>query len=1848
MLHDRVSSSPRALPLCSALLLALLAAGCGGAASPGATPPQAAQCDPAHLDACERAVAAALAEGRPPRELALGYVAARAARDADDPWALVLRDLGRRGGTGPRAAVIVEAGAEAAAAARAPAGPAEAKWIRAAPLPAPGALAADALLLAIGEALGYEHLVHARARHGAVQLFPADPLAPFMAGLAPIARGDASLSRVADDIALAALVRRAFGAAGRFRYVEAAAAADALAAAVKGRDPDDEPVLRGRYALQLLATAGVALEEAEDDAPFAPSAARPGPPPAPGDTPYGDLLRVRTARDGRAAWRARGAAVLRAAPADRRAALDDLLGKAPGCGRDVAPPMEGPRDLVFAAALAGALAPGDPSAAPASAAAAPGRRLPLDAWLPRYEALVRAVEQTSTAWAHAPALLHERGPAPAASQAGGAGSAVHRRATELGLAHLAALRALAEAEPRRYRALALIPLAYSPGVLADEPLRDAIVDLTQIAVQRRMAEAHDPEAVLGAALAGVFAGMAYPPEVQPPHFLALQGALTAKLRGELTEQAGWGVAGLYAADALYRLASGQAPDLAFSSAQIERALAPAPALPYPGLAALAASLSRYAALGAAGALDPQSTDAARLPPERRQARDALRRAVAGLAARDAGAGAADAAEAPPPELVEDVAALADGVLAVLLTERSRKPPPAGVACAAGRGPSPEARRALARLGDVRRRILLAPRYRQGDDPWARRARLLVTLLSDAIDLLSAPPRAAGAPARVAPPRFTLPAADAEAAVAAGLSGWVDHDLADALTGGYALARALLESSTAERFAERSGAPLGRVLRGLSAAFRDDPARRGGAGRGPAGGALLDALASLPAARDGGGDLRGLFVGYARAFSALGLRDQADLALLASLLGAAVLGGPPSPDAIALANDSGSRVAWALSYLGEIAKARAGIAPDPSAYAAAMSKASDDACQAADTGDVLAVVGAVRDFAGGRRAEARDALDRVLAAADARGLRVPRMTYRYEEKTATRVFSLSFDVSYGAGLLEGANGFQLGLGLRTRGEPEGSLAAALAPEGSPRSDRGRGARLRQRRGARGRLPLPRRRRRPGHRRGAPRDRRALVRPPARAAGAAPGPAARLGPGRPRAARDRRPARGRGRSPLPRRRPLDARPRPPAAGRGRRRGRGAPRSAPGRPRRGPGARPARRADRALARRGRQAARVHRGQGRARRLRGARLRRLPARALAAHRRRPRQAAAPPATGARGQRGRVPCPAQPRRLPHGGGAGDVRPRRVHGRRGGAAAERPALRRRRDAGAAAPRGALRPGRARRRARARPRSLARPSAARGSAQRRGALRGRGARRERRRRPDGARRRDARAPRPRPQPEGRALHDGARRARAALGRPLTALEAARLRGSLPGRGRRRGGDRAPHRGRGGRARRRACAARRPRRRRARRAVRRASRRRSRRAVRRDPAPAPGRAARAAAPAGRARGAHEPARRRARTGALACPLLGAERLLHAGGLRVGRLRVGGLRRGRLRVRGLRRGGRGGGRRGGGGLRCSRRRGRGRRCGRRGGGLRIRRLGCGRRRGGGLRVHRLRVGGLHGALRRCRGHAGRLEALGGDRGAGELDAGVLAVEPHDLDLDAAVLLLRLLGLARIGRAVRPVAGGAHAVLLDPERGERLHHRLGALLRERHGGGVVADLLGVGRDLDELDLRMILEDLRDVREEPLRGGLELGLAGDKGDLLVELHLVAVQHDRRDVGTSVVVLVAVLDLGLGRALVGIGHEAVSVRVGRLAAVLGVGRQAVLFLGHALVGAIVEHPVPVRVRGRRRRRRRRRRGRRCRRLRGLLLGLNRAAGARREQRHCECHSKPSRRSHLLGSSPWRR
>ena len=144
--------------------------------------------------------------------------------------------------------------------------------------------------------------------------------------------------------------------------------------------------------------------------------------------------------------------------------------------------------------------------------------------------------------------------------------------------------------------------------------------------------------------------------------------------------------------------------------------------------------------------------------------------------------------------------------------------------------------------------------------------------------------------------------------------------------------------------------------------------------------------------------------------------------------------------------------WALRFTRELRKSGKGElpVPDPAAYAEGMRRATDDACQAADADATIEVMTAIRAFGTGRRKEARAALDRVLARADERGLGVPRMAYRYDEKTATKVFTVDIGVSYGSGVLLQGNTFQLGLGVRSGGEPEGSLTATLSPLGSPRA------------------------------------------------------------------------------------------------------------------------------------------------------------------------------------------------------------------------------------------------------------------------------------------------------------------------------------------------------------------------------------------------------------------------------------------------------------------------------------------------------------------------------------------------------------------------------------------------------------------------------------------------------------------------------------------------------------------------------------------------------------------------------------------------------------------------------
>ena len=1010
--------APASRAAVAGVLLGALVQGCSAAPLASASVPSDALCAADRIDACEKR----LAGDEPGRELVAAYAAARAARDAADPWALLWRELAAAPGDARSAALLLVEGG--AAVDKAMAGKA-ARVIEIAVLPAPGAITAEDLLLVMASAARVDHLVRVRASPAEVtQLFPRDPLAPFLAGLHPAVRDDASVAHLEADVALARAVRAAFDAASAFRYLDAASEAEKLSALLDPRDPRAPSVLRARYALQLLNAAGLVLDA--EGTPVAPSAtpAPDPPPPAAGDTPYSAYLRVLTARDQRKEWEARAAFVLPAVAADRREALAALFARARDCDALRAPPMEARSDLVFAGRLAGALA---------RDAVAPGPgQLPLPAWLARYEAMLRLVERSGSAWSYLPSLLYQRGEATGLSPAG---TATYRRVTELGLAHLAATKALEEAYPVRYRAFTQLGLATSPGLLGDDKLRQALVKLTEASVQGKLTAAKDADAVLSSVAAGALGGLSYPPALQEPHFVALLGAVTAKLQGDLRDKTGWGLAALYAADGIYRLAANQGPNPRASAKQIARALG-APDVEHPALASLATAASRYAALAAAHALDATVSRPDQFTPERRTARDGLRAAIAGLGLPG---------EAPG-KVLDDITELADGLVATVSTALAgAKPAPASGARGAPVACTPRAavpldattRRALARLGDVRRRILAHPRYREGDGLWVRRARLVVTLLSDAMDLAIA-----GDTRK--PLAFAVPAAEAEKAVEGALRELELRALGEAVAGGYALVRQFAEASSPEDFVRRSGPELRRLAGGLLLLFRSDAL----GGQGPAlGVALLDALASAGAAGNAarpGQDFMGALVSYAGAFYEKQQVDQGDLCLLASLVLASLTHQSPPPEAAELATRHGSRMGWAMRFTQEIHRNGPGQTPDPSRYAEGMRRATDDACQAPDAEATLVVTQAIHDFAGGKRREAREALDGVLARADEKGLGVPRMSYRYEEKTATKVFAVTIDVSYGSGVLLAGNTFQLALGLRSGGEPSSALTATLAP------------------------------------------------------------------------------------------------------------------------------------------------------------------------------------------------------------------------------------------------------------------------------------------------------------------------------------------------------------------------------------------------------------------------------------------------------------------------------------------------------------------------------------------------------------------------------------------------------------------------------------------------------------------------------------------------------------------------------------------------------------------------------------------------------------------------------------
>ena len=617
------------------LLAALVGFSCTRAPTPLAIPTSTSSCTPARIAACATTL---LASETPTRQAIREYIDVRLARDPKDPWAQLWRSLdGNPPGSSTKGSALLIAEPPDLALPTTPL-----RVVGTERLPPIDGGDDVSLLLAMTAATGYDLVF--RARDGNVtELFPRDPLSPFVAGLAPVIPDVSRLRDLANDIAIADAVVRATAAAGAFHYQEAAQAARDLERAVNGTDPDRPAALRGRATLDLLRRAGLVLDdEVTQDAPTKRTTTA-APEVNTAETPYLSFLRLATSNERRSDWSRYGDLVQRGLPEDRRADIAALFARPAGCAAARPPPMATARNLVFAEELSTALVR-DPRAARSD-------QLVLSDWLPRYEAMAHYVEATHTAWAYLVPLVAQRGEATGLDPRG---TPIYERVTALALQHIAALESVATANPSAFRMASQLGLITSPGALADERLQKPLVQLTLGWEQARIARVDDADAVLKSLVTGIAFGLSLPPVLKEPFDTAMKGALTAKLHGDFHQKTGWGVAALYAANSAYRLVTDQSPNIGYSAAEITRALGE-PDVPYPALAALASAASEYAALALEHHLDAKVTRPDRFPPERTKALERLHRAIETLGAT----------EALPRALVDGTAEFADGLIATL-------------------------------------------------------------------------------------------------------------------------------------------------------------------------------------------------------------------------------------------------------------------------------------------------------------------------------------------------------------------------------------------------------------------------------------------------------------------------------------------------------------------------------------------------------------------------------------------------------------------------------------------------------------------------------------------------------------------------------------------------------------------------------------------------------------------------------------------------------------------------------------------------------------------------------------------------------------------------------------------------------------------------------------------------------------------------------------------------------------------------------------------------------------------------------------------------------------------------------
>jgi hypothetical protein len=1023
--HERRSRLPEGLLVSLTILLAMA---CGGAPTDAADAHGAAACSASDLPGCEAALVRALAAGDPVGPVTRAYAEARRDADGEDGFAATLAaaDEAKKKA---RAALGVEPGA------RAPAS--DLPQFEAKPFRPIGKAPVDHLVLAIAETAGLDELAVATKDGAVVRAFGADPLLPLVAGLPATVTG-ADDGALATDGALEQALREAVRAARASDYVAASHAVDTLDALLDKRPRWDGATVRARALVWALDLSEQRPLFSEDDTPLPP----PPPPPADGETAYVDMLRVRTDPAAAHAYDVRRARILRALPAELATSMDVLYGTpADACALGLPPAFARERDLAFVGLL--------PRALRSARTRDAGARLPLETWYASYGAAAALIDKTKTGWLYAPSMLLERGGSAGVVPTG---TETHRRVTELALAHEKALARLAEERPGRV-GLSRLAFLVARGHFDDAPLRSAALDLARLIAQGTLANTQDAWQVLMATMIAGFYGIALPGELAETHFTALQGAFTAKLRGDLSTQTGWGVATAFAIDGAYRALFDLAPSPKRTVSEITRALDGDPKIAQPGLAGLVSALVRYGAIASDGQLGTPILTSADTPlPGRAEARAALARAVAKLS---------DGTE-PAKATLDDLTSLLDGAAATVAlaalapADPSAKPAPkpptkAGPTCddAAPKPLDPRVRRAVGKLADLRKRVWTSPALSGDTSAFGKRARLAVLLVSDAVDVAQAAAEApqkaskgdSGSPLDELPrTRFFIPQAEADAVLAAALESYgVGGDAAKALGSTYDLGRGFLREG--RDHLDGDGKRYAKALLEASAGLLDDGAKPTGASE------LLRALAkSMDTASPGASPV---FVSVARDLYGRNQGIEADMVLLsAAAVGVASGAGVP-PEATELAASKKSDVAAALAFLGESQRVFELGKFDPKSFTPGLDALAEKRCIGARAGGAVEAYLAMAKWKAGERDPGRLALDAWLDRAPTE-VSIPRYSFQFKQETRTRVVALTLDVGLGRGLLTGTNGLNAGVAAKSPSDPVLTMDVSVESPDSKRS------------------------------------------------------------------------------------------------------------------------------------------------------------------------------------------------------------------------------------------------------------------------------------------------------------------------------------------------------------------------------------------------------------------------------------------------------------------------------------------------------------------------------------------------------------------------------------------------------------------------------------------------------------------------------------------------------------------------------------------------------------------------------------------------------------------------------